>query len=166
MNEESKTTAEQTAAFQKIWLESMSKLLQTLFTFGPDSPPPEVVREIRGGIFQALAKSWEEYMRSPQFLEGMKKWMDNAVTFRKMYNDFIANVRDEMQATSRGDIDSIMLAIRHMERRLLDRTDELSAEVNKLKERLGPHSPNGSPRRGAKPRRAPRRKPPRARRAA
>src|SRR5262245_3038934 len=72
-------TTEQAAAFQKIWMESMSKLMQTAFTMTPNSPPPEVLRQIRGGIFQALAQSWEEFMRSPQFLEGMKQWMDSAI---------------------------------------------------------------------------------------
>jgi hypothetical protein len=145
MNDNPKYTADQAAAFQKIWIESISKTLQALFTFGPESPPPELVREIRAGIFQALAKSWEEYMRSPQFLDGMKQWMDNAVTFRKMYNDFMANVRDEMQATSRSDIDTIMLTVRHMERRILDRVEQLSAQVAELEQRLGPRPTNGPP---------------------
>ncbi len=137
MSETSEHTAEQAAAFQKIWLESMSKLMQTVFTFGPNSAPPEVLREIRNGIFQALAKSWEEYMRSPQFLEGMKQWMDQAVAFRKMSNDFMANVRNELQSTSREDVDTIMLTVRHMENRLLDRIEGLAAQVNELKKSLG-----------------------------
>ncbi len=132
MNETSESTAEQAAAFQKIWLDSISKLLQTAFTLGGESPPPEILREIRSGIFAALAKSWEEFMRSPQFLDSMKQWMDNAVAFRKMSNDFMATVRNEMQATSRDDIDTIMLAVRHMEKRLLDRVEELSMQVQQL----------------------------------
>ncbi len=159
MSDNAKTTADQTAAFQKIWMESISKMLQTLFTFGPDSAPPEVVREIRSGIFQALGKSWEEFMRSPQFLDAMKQWMDNAVTFRKMYNDFMANVRDEMQATSRSDIDTIMLAVRHMERRILDRVEEVSAQVADLEQRVGPRPTNGPPRQAPNPKRPFRRKP-------
>jgi len=136
MSDTSEKTAEQTAAFQKICLESMSKLMQTAFAFGPDSAPPEVLREIRSGILQALARSWEEFMRSPQFLEGMKQWMDQAVTFRKMSNAFMANVRNELQGTSREDIDNIMLTVRHMEKRLLDRVEDLSAQVNDLTQRL------------------------------
>jgi hypothetical protein len=144
-NNEFDKTAEQAAAFQKIWMESMSKLMQTAFTFTPNSPPPEVLRQIRGGIFQALAQSWEEFMRSPQFLEGMKQWMESAINFRKMTNDFMAKVRNEMQAPSRDDIDTIMLSVRHMEKRLLDRVDELSEQVAQLNQRVG------SPGRGAAP---------------
>ena len=143
MSESSENTAEQAAALQKIWLDSISKLLNTAFTFGGESPPPEILREIRSGVFAALARSWEEFMRSPQFLDSMKQWMDNAVAFRKMSNDFMATARNEMQATSRDDIDTIMLAVRHMEKRLLDRVEELSAQVQELQ--------RGAPRPSARP---------------
>src|SRR5437016_5008675 len=125
-NENFQKAAEQAAAFQKMWGDSMSKIMQAAFVSEPDSPPPEVLRQIRGGIFQALAQSWDEFMRSPQFLEGMKQWMDNAVTFRKATNDFMAKVRNDLQAPSREDIDTVMLTVRHMEKRLLDRMEELS----------------------------------------
>jgi hypothetical protein len=121
--------AEQVQAFQKIWMESMSKLMQTAFTSGPGSPPPEILKQIRVGIFQALAQSWEEFMRSPQFTESMKQWMDNAINFRKMTNDFMGKVRNEMQAASRNDIDHVLLTVRHMEKRLLDRIDQLCADM-------------------------------------
>lgn len=134
MSDNSDQKGDQAAAFQKIWTESMSKLMQTAFTFGPESAPPEVLRQIRTGMFQALAQSWEEFMRSPQFLEGMKQWMDSAVGFRKMSNDFLAKARNEMQAPSREDIDSVMLSVRHMEKRILDRVEELSAQVRELKQ--------------------------------
>ncbi|HZR17471.1 MAG TPA: hypothetical protein VFE51_09105 [Verrucomicrobiae bacterium] len=136
MSDSTEQTAEQAAAFQKIWMESMSKLMQTAFTFTPDSPPPEVLRQIRTGIFQALAESWQEFMRSPQFLEGMKQWMEGAVAFRRTTNDFMAKVRNEMQAPSREDIDSIMLSVRHMETRLLDRLEQLAGQVSELNRKL------------------------------
>jgi uncharacterized protein (DUF2267 family) len=136
MSENFEKTAEQAAAFQKIWMESMSKVMQTAFTIGPNSPPPDVLHQIRSGIFQALAQSWEEFMRSPQFLESMKQWMDNAINFRKMSNDFMAKVRNEMQAPSRDDIDTVMLTVRHIEKRLLDRMEDLTTKIDELNNRL------------------------------
>jgi|SRR6516225_8467183 len=136
MNDTTEKAAEQAAAFQKIWAESMSRLMQSAFTFTPGSPPPEVLQQIRSGIFQALAESWQEFMRSPQFLEGMKQWMENAVTFRKTTNDFLAKVRNEMQAPSREDIDTVMLSLRHMETRLLDRIEDLAGQVSQLNEKV------------------------------
>jgi hypothetical protein len=91
------------------------------------------LRQLRSGMFQALAQSWEEFMRSPQFLEGMKQWMDNAINFRKMSNDFMAKVRSEFQAPSRDDVDNVLLSVRHMEKRLLDRLEELAGEIGQLK---------------------------------
>jgi hypothetical protein len=133
-------TAEQAAAFQKIWMDSASKMIQAGFACGPNSAPPEVMRQLRSGIFQALAESWEEFMRSPQFLEGMKQWMESAVAFRKATSDFLAKARNEMQAPSRDDIDTVMLNIRHIEKRLLDRIEELSQQIKALKQAAPPNS--------------------------
>jgi hypothetical protein len=137
MDEQANKLAEEAAAFQKIWLETMSRMMQAACTISPNSSPPEIMRQVRTGIFQALAASWDEFMRSPQFLEGVRQWMENAISFRKLTNDFMARVRTELQAPSRADIDSVMLTVRHMEKRFLDRLDELSAEVADLKQEAG-----------------------------
>lgn len=129
MTETFEKAGQEAVAFQKMCLESMSKAMQAAFKLTPDSAPPEVLRQIRAGIFQALADSWDEFMRSPQFLEGMRQWMENAIAFRKMTNEFMGRARNEMQAPSRSDIDTVMLAVRHMEKRLLDRLDEIGKEV-------------------------------------
>lgn len=156
-------TAEQAAAFQKIWADSMSKIMQTTFGSGQVSPPPEVLKQIRSGVLQALAQSWDEFMRSPQFLESMKQWMDSAISFRKLTNDFMGKVRNEMQAPSREDMDTIMLTVRHMEKRLLDRVEALSEQVAALNARLNTSAGNGSrTARPAKSQTTPRRKPSRS----
>jgi hypothetical protein len=151
MDQDFEKSTEQAAAFQKIWVDSVSKMMQAAFTITPNSPPPEVLRQIRSGIFQALAGSWDEFMRSPQFLEGMKQWMESAINFRKISNDFMSKVRNEMQAPSRDDVDTLMVNIRHIEKRLLDRVDELANQVSELNQHLQARK-NG--------RAAPKRKPP------
>lgn len=147
-------TAEQAAAFQKIWVDSVSKMMQAAFTITPNSPPPEVLRQIRSGIFQALADSWDEFLRSPQFLEGMKQWMETAINFRKITNDFMSKVRNEMQAPSRDDVDTLMVNIHHIEKRLLDRIDELAAQVNQLNQQLQGRRNGSQPPRPRPPSRA------------
>jgi hypothetical protein len=127
------TAAEQAAAFQKIWTESATRMFQAAFTASPESPPPEVLRQIRGGIFSALAQSWDEFMRSPQFLQGMKEWMEQAINFRKLSNDWMAKLRNDLQAPSKEDTDTVMVTIRHMEKRVLDRLDRLAAEISAVK---------------------------------
>ena len=159
MSDESDTTASQAAAFQKIWLESMSKLMHTAFTLQPDTAPPEVLREIRSGIFQALAKSWDEYLRSPQFLSAMRQWMDEALSFRKMNNDLASYLRNELTGGSREELDTVVLTVRHMERRMLDRLEDLSDQVRTLQ---GEVRPNGNGNAAESP--APVRRPVRKRR--
>jgi hypothetical protein len=132
MNNNFEHTAEQAAAFQKLWMQSASKMLQATLGVAPNTDP-ESLRQMRSGVFQALAQSWEEFMRSPQFLDSMKQGMENAVTFRKMSGEFLAKMRNEMQAPSRDDVDTIMLAIRHLETRLLDRIEAISAQIDVLK---------------------------------
>lgn len=138
MNEEhdANQTAEQWAAFQQIWGETFSKLMQLGFTYSPESAPPEFMRQMRSGIFQALGQSWEQFLRSPQFMEGMKQHMDNAIAFRKMSGDFFSKTRNETQGTSRADIDAVMLAVRHMETRVLDRVEELAEQIDQIDKRV------------------------------
>src|SRR2546421_201247 len=69
MSDNFEKSAEQGAAFQKIWMESMSKLMQSAFTLSPNSPPPDVLKQIRSGIFEALARqachaNWERQTKS------------------------------------------------------------------------------------------------------
>jgi hypothetical protein len=138
MNNKNETSTEdQVASFQKVWLETVTKMMQVAFTVTPDSLPPEAFRHMRAGVFRTLAESWDEFLRSPQFLEAMKQSMEQTVTLRKMSNEFLGKLRHEMQAPSRDDIDTVMLTVRHMEKRLLDRMEELSSQVSELKECLG-----------------------------
>ena len=132
MSENTEQLTEQMSKFQKIWMETFTRMAQSAFTFTPDSAPPEMVRQMRSGIFQALAQSWDEYLRSPQFMEATKQWMDSAIFYRKMTNDLLTKARHETEDIAREDIDSVMLAVRHMEKRLLDRIEQLATQVNAL----------------------------------
>jgi hypothetical protein len=137
MNDSTDSKTDPSSEFLRQWSESFSRILQTAGTFTPDSMPPEMMRQIRSGIFQALAKSWEEFMRSPQFLESTKQMMDNAVAFRKMSSDFLTKTRQEFQGTSRGDVDDLLQAMREMEARLTRRVDDLAAQVQSQRPQPG-----------------------------
>jgi hypothetical protein len=137
-------TAGQAVAFQKIWMESWSKMVQATLTLSPASPPPEMLRQARNGIFRALSESWEDYMRSPQFLDGMRQWTENTITFRKWNNDCMGRVWNELQSPSREDIDTVMLTTRHFQKRLLDRLDELAEKVDDLNRRASGGASAGS----------------------
>jgi hypothetical protein len=147
MNEEqdgTNQTAEQWAAFQQIWGETFSKLMQLGFTFSPESAPPDFMRQMRSGIFEALGKSWEHFLRSPQFMESMKQHMDNAIAFRKMSGDFFTKMRHETQSTSRDDIDAIMLTVRHMETRVLERVERLAMKIDHINQQIDGTGPDAT----------------------
>jgi hypothetical protein len=129
VNDSFEKASQEAAAFQKIWAESVSKTMLAAFKFTPDSTPPDMLRQIRSAILQSLGESWNEFMRSPQFLDGMRQWTENAISFRKISNEFLGRIRNDLQAPSRSDIDTVMLSVRHMEKRLLDRLDEVSAQI-------------------------------------
>jgi len=145
MSENTEQLTEQMSKFQKIWMETFTRMAQSAFTFSPDSAPPEMVRQMRSGIFQALAQSWDEYLRSPQFMEATKQWMDSAIFYRKMTNDLLTKARHETEDIAREDVDSVMLAVRHMEKRILDRLEDLTARVDALDRTKA----NGSARKAA-----------------
>ena len=134
-SEDPKQTAEQWAAFQKIWTDTFAKMMQLGSSYSPEAAPPEFLRQMRSGIFQALSQSWDQFLRSPQFMESMKQWMEQAVSFRKMTNDFFTKVRHETQGTAQQDVDAVLLALQQLETRLLNRVDELASEVEALKKR-------------------------------
>jgi len=157
-NANAEHTAEQWAALQKIWSETFSKLMQLGFTFSPEAAPPDFLRQMRSGLLQALAQSWEQFLRSPQFMEGTRQWMEQAIAFRKLSSDFFNKVRHETQTPSREDTDSVMLAVRHMETRILDRVEDLAAQVAELKQRLDGEEPE-TPAPGRRATRSPRRRP-------
>jgi hypothetical protein len=129
MTEPFEKAGQDAAAFQKMCLDNFSKAIQAAFTFTPGSAPPEILRDIRTGIFRALSESWDEYMRSPQFLNTLKQWTDNAIAFRKVSDEILGRARNELQAPSRNDLDNVILAVRHLEKRLLDRLDELTLQL-------------------------------------
>lgn len=132
MNDKFQENLDKAAAFQKMWAESLTKSVQAAWTSsaGGNTAPPEILKQMRAGIFEALAQSWDQFMRSPEFLDVMRQWMEQAVSFRKMTNDFIAKARKEAQSPSTEDVENILLAVRHMEKRLLDRMDELAARID------------------------------------
>lgn len=129
-------TTEQWAAFQKIWGDTFTKLMQLGFTFSPESAPPDLMKQMRAGILQGLSQAWDQFLRSPQFLEGMKQWMDQAMAFRKMSNDFLTKARHETQTPARDDVDAAILTVRHMETRILDRLEAVGAHVKQLQEQV------------------------------
>ena len=72
------------AVFQKLWTDSFANMAEVWTQFSPGSPPIEEMRRMRGGMLQVLAETWDEYMRTPQFMEMIKASLNGALDFKRM----------------------------------------------------------------------------------
>lgn len=122
--------------FTRMWADLASKMAMSGFSVASGSTPPEAARQMRGTFFKTMAEYADEYMRSPQFLDNMRQSMDGALKLRKQVNEFLTEVQHEFQAPARSDIDSLMLGLRHMETRVLDRMEELAARLDTFEHKI------------------------------
>jgi hypothetical protein len=136
---------EQAMAFQRIWLESSTRMVRAFSTSYPDSSPPELARLMRGDFMQGMTEAWNRVLRSPEFLKTMKEWTDNSIVFRKQANDWLARIRNDSQSPSLDDVDDILTQLRQSERRVLDQMGELTERLTQLETKNGRHS-NGNRR--------------------
>ncbi len=127
---------QQAAVFQKMWMDAFTQMSDVWSRFSPGNPPPDTIRDMRAGMLKVLTEAWDQFMRTPQFMEYMKTSMDGFLSMRKMAADAMTRKHHEMQSTAREDIDGVLLAIRHMERRLLDRMEEIETAVSAVGQRM------------------------------
>jgi hypothetical protein len=136
MSDNMNKAVDQVAAFQKLWLDSFANMASIWSQFSPGSSPADELRKMRGGMLKVLAETWDEYMRTPQFMEMMKASLNGALDLKRMARDGINRVHEQFENPSKEDIDDLLLAIRHVERRLLDRLEGLDNRVANLDEKI------------------------------
>ena len=117
--------------FSKFWMDMMSKMGTG---FAPAAVPTqdETAKRMRQAFFDAWAGHCDEVMHSPMFLDMMKKSMDGALAFKQEMNQFLTKALHDQQMPARSDTDSILLVLRSMEDRVIDRLNKLSERVERL----------------------------------
>ena len=136
MSDNTEKYFDQVAAFQKLWMDSLATMTSVWSQFSPGSPPTDEMRKMRGGMMQVLAETWDAYLRTPQFMEMMKASLDGALDLKRLARDGMNRVHEQFENPSKNDIDDVLLAIRHVERRLLDRLEGLDDRVANLDEKI------------------------------
>jgi len=136
MNDEMNKGFDQVAAFQKLWMDSFANMASVWSQFSPSYPLSDEMRKMRGGMLKVLAETWDEYMRTPLFMEMMKASLNGALDLKRMARDGMNRVHEQFENPSKEDIDGVLLAIRHVERRLLDRFEGLDDRVANLDEKI------------------------------
>jgi hypothetical protein len=101
MSDSIEKSFDQVAAFQKLWLDSFADMANIWSQFSPSSPPSDEVRKMRGGMLRVLAETWDEYMRTPQFLELMKASLNGALDLKRMARDGLNRVHEQLENTRR-----------------------------------------------------------------
>ena len=127
---------DQVAVFQKLWMDSFTEMAGVWSQFSASSPPVDEMRKMRGGMLKVLAETWDEYMRTPQFLEIMKASLNGALDLKRLAREGMNRVHEQLENPSKQDVDDVLLAIRHVERRLLDRLEGLDDRVANLNDRI------------------------------
>ena len=138
---------EQAQRFTELWADLVSKIASAAFAGSASSTPPEVARQIRSAVFQSMSQSTEDFLRSPMFLAMMKQSLDATLACRKRMDEFLTAMHHNTQGIARQDIDSMMLLIRHLETRILDRIEGISTRMDTICKRLeeiegGEHAAN------------------------
>jgi uncharacterized coiled-coil protein SlyX len=127
---------DQVASFQKLWMDSFTEMAGVWSQYSAGSPPVDEMRKMRGGMLKVLAETWDEYMRTPQFMEMMKASLNGALDLRRLAREGMNRVHEQFENPSKQDMDDVLLAIRHVERRLLDRLEGLDDRVANVNERI------------------------------
>jgi hypothetical protein len=95
---------------------------------------PEVMRRMQSSFFEAMAQYADQYMRSPQFLEAMKRSMDQALQFKRQMDDFLkSNMANAFETASGGANTEILGAIRQSSAQL---QAHLDAHLSRLEARV------------------------------
>ncbi len=116
--------------FTAFWSDWMAKMPGV-------NPPassgtPDVLKQMRQAFFDAMAQYADQFMRSEQFLNATKQAMENALAFRQQIDQFLTQSVRNMQAPARADTDHILIVLRSMEERVLNRLEQLDQRVSEL----------------------------------
>ena len=137
--------------FSSFWQDFTSRMMAAGMPAQPQNPSVEMLNNMRRMFFDSLARHSEEFMKSEQFLQGMKQAMDAGLAWQQTINQSMQKTLSAAQMPTRGDTDHIALLVRGLEDRLLSRIEELSDRVASLESEDGVNAkPGAAPRRAAK----------------
>jgi hypothetical protein len=120
----------------QLWLDMCSRMGSMINSVQPGAPPTEAARQLRGAAFKNMAEQAEQFMRSEQFLDAMKQCLDRTLETQKQYQAFMTNLRHATEGVAAQDVQAVMVLMRQMESRVLDRLDDVTHQLDRLSDRL------------------------------
>ncbi|NOT02685.1 MAG: hypothetical protein HOP29_18930 [Phycisphaerales bacterium] len=121
-----------TDAFTRFWTDAMGRMASAGVMPTAAAPPPNLMEQMRDAFFEGMTKHAEEYLRSEQFLTGMKQTMDHALAARQQINDFLTKNLQAFQMPSASDVGEVVRVVRNMEDRLERQLDGMSKRIERL----------------------------------
>ncbi|MBW7906178.1 MAG: hypothetical protein LC135_16565 [Phycisphaerae bacterium] len=115
--------------FMKFWTEAVKAMASAGMT--PPQPPPDLLTQLRRVYFDTLAEQADQFMRSETFLGAMKQGMEASLAWQQGVNQMMQRGLAAAQAPSRADSEHVVLLLRGMEERILERIEDLSARLGK-----------------------------------
>lgn len=124
--------------FAKFWGDVMGRMgaANMASAFGGGSPE-DAMKNMRRAFFDAWGEHAEEFMQSDAFLDMMRQSMENALAMRQHMNEFMKSALGETPLPSRDDVESVLMAVRGLENRVLKEVERLGSRMDDLEERLG-----------------------------
>ena len=104
-------------------------------------------------FFDAMAKYFDDFMRSEQFLHMMKETMDRSLAFKQQVDAFLTQAYRGAQAPARADVDDISGLLRSFEANVLDRLNSLEEKVAAVEDKRRSGRSAGASRAQRPPRR-------------
>ncbi len=144
------------AAVQSAWQQMLGQFARATGQPAPASMPEmpaEAFRQMQKAWLDAMARWADEYMRSPQFLEQMKKSLEGALAMRRQVEEFIRKATEQSYGGSLGLYDAVG-AVRDAESWLTRRLDEMDQRLVAIEAKLDGRGGKSASRAGAGSRKA------------
>ena len=139
------------AAMQAIWQQMMGQFPQSNAhqQAPPASMPAEMLKQMQKACLDSMARWVDDYMRSPQFLEQMKRSLEGALAMRRQVEGFIRKATEQSYGSTLGMYDAVG-AVRDAETWITRRIDELASRLDAIEDKLGVEKKARRPDQGAK----------------
>jgi len=122
-----------TDPFTAFWCDVLRRMSGAGFNM--PSPDSELAEQMRRAFFDAWARYFDEFFRSEAFMASMKQAMDSTLAWQQMWKEHLQRGLSAAQVPSREDTDHIVMLIRGVEDRILEKLEQLSERVAKLEGR-------------------------------
>ena len=118
--------------FTTFWTDFWQRMTPPGMAQAAPQPSPDMMAQMRKMFFESMADQADRFMRSEQFLAAMKQSMDNALAWQQMLNQFLQKGVSSVQMPTRADADHVVLLVRGMEERVMDKLEEMTRRIEKL----------------------------------